>query len=127
MLRPSATHTAFSATLLIMGSTLLSGMLALVRQRYINRTFGAGPATDAYNAAFQLPDMLSYFLVGGVASISLITILNRYREKGDEAGADRALLIILNGVAVVFGIAILLAEVFAPVYTNIAFGKFSPD
>jgi putative peptidoglycan lipid II flippase len=125
-LRLSNTQTAFSATLITMASTLLSGLLGLVRTAYINHTFGAGPITDAYNAAFQLPDMLSYFLVGGVASISLITILNRYNQQGDEAGADRALLIILNGVAVVFGIAILAAEVFAPVYTHVAFGKFSP-
>jgi len=86
-LRLSSAQTAFSATLITMASTLLSGLLGLVRTKYINAVFGAGPATDAYNAAFQLPDMLSYFLVGGVASISLITILNRYRERGDEAVA----------------------------------------
>ena len=74
-LHPSASHSAFSATLLLMLSTLLSGVLGLVRQKYINYIFGAGPQTDAYNAAFQLPDMLAYFLVGGVASISLVTIL----------------------------------------------------
>jgi putative peptidoglycan lipid II flippase len=123
----SRAQTAFSATLITMGSTLLSGLLGLARTKYINAVFGAGPATDAYNAAFQLPDMLSYFLVGGVASISLIPILNRYREKGDEAGADRALLIVLNGVAVVLGAAIVLAEVFAPVYTRTAFHDFSPE
>ena len=126
-LRLSHAHTAFSATLLTMVSTLLSGLLGLVRTKYINATFGAGPATDAYNAAFQLPDMLSYFLVGGVASISLITILNRYREQGDEDGADRALLIVLNGVAAVLATAIVLAEIFAPVYTRIAFHNFSPE
>ena len=60
-LRMSNTQTAFSATLITMASTLLSGLLGLVRTKYINATFGAGPATDAYNAAFQLPDMLSYF------------------------------------------------------------------
>jgi putative peptidoglycan lipid II flippase len=123
----SHAHTAFSATLITMASTLLSGLLGLVRTAYINATFGAGPATDAYNAAFQLPDMLSYFLVGGVASISLISILNRYREKGDEAGADHALLIVLNGVAAVLGLAIVIAEIFAPVYTRIAFHDFSPE
>ena len=126
-LHMSQAQTAFSATLITMASTLLSGLLGLVRTKYINATFGAGPATDAYNAAFQLPDMLSYFLVGGVASISLIPILNRYRERGDEAGADRALLIVLNGVAVVFGAAILVAEMFAPEYTRIAFHNFSPE
>ena len=105
-------------------STLLSGVLGLVRQKYINYIFGAGPQTDAYNAAFQLPDMLAYFLVGGVASISLVTILNRYRAEGDEAGGDRALSIVLNAMIVVLGTGILLAELFAPYYVHIAFRGF---
>lgn len=123
-LHPSASHSAFSATLLLMLSTLLSGVLGLIRQKYINYIFGAGPQTDAYNAAFQLPDMLAYFLVGGVASISLVTILNRYRAEGDEAGGDRALSIVLNAMIVVLGAGILLAEIFAPFYTRIAFRGF---
>ena len=110
-----------------MVSTLMSGVLGLVRTKYINKIFGAGPATDAYNAAFQLPDMLSYFLVGGVASISLITILNRYKEAGDEEGGDRALSIVLNAMMAVLTVAVLLAEVFAPVYTRIFLPDFSPE
>ena len=35
-------HTAASATVLLMGSSLLSGVLALVRIKYINVLFGAG-------------------------------------------------------------------------------------
>ena len=126
-LRLSHSHTAFSATLLTMAATLMSGVLGLVRTKYINEIFGAGPATDAYNAAFQLPDMLSYFLVGGVASISLITILNRYREAGDEEGADRALSIVLNAMMVVLTAAMVLAEIFAPLYTRTFFPDFSPE
>ena len=126
-LHPSASHSAFSATVLLMLSTLLSGVLGLIRQKYINYIFGAGPQTDAYNAAFQLPDMLAYFLVGGVASISLVTILNRYRAEGDEAGADRALSIVLNAMIVVLGAGILLAELFAPWYVRIAFRGFDPQ
>jgi putative peptidoglycan lipid II flippase len=127
MLRPSATHTAFSATLLLMGSTILSGVLGLVRTRYINQIFGAGPATDAYNAAFNLPDMLSYFLVGGVASISLITILNRYKQAGDEEGGDRALSIVLNAMIVVLVVATGLAEILAPFYTRVFLPNFTPE
>ncbi|MBS1820723.1 MAG: murein biosynthesis integral membrane protein MurJ [Acidobacteria bacterium] len=107
-------------------STLLSGVLGLVRTKYINYIFGAGPETDAYNAAFQLPDMVAYFLVGSVASISLVTILNRYRAQGDEEGGDRALSIVLNAMIVVLGAGILLAEIFAPLYTRIAFRGFGP-
>jgi putative peptidoglycan lipid II flippase len=126
-LRPSTAHSAFSATLLLMLSTLLSGVLGLVRTKYINRIFGAGPETDAYNAAFQLPDMLAYFLVGSVASITLVTILNRYRAQGDEPGADRALSIILNAMILVLTAGIILAEIFAPLYTHIAFHGFDPE
>jgi putative peptidoglycan lipid II flippase len=126
-LRPSTSHSIFSATLLIMLSTFLSAVLGLVRTWYINRIFGAGPTTDAYYAAFQLPDMLSYFLIGSVISITMVTILNRYRAQGDEAGADHALSIILNAMAVVFTIGIVLAEILAPIYTRIAFHGFDPQ
>lgn len=116
--------TAFAATILLMASSLLSGLLGLVRQRYIGAVFGAGTTTDAFNAAFTLPDMLSYFLVGGVGSISLIRILSRYREAGDEAGADRALSVVLNAMLLVLGVAVLLAELLAGVYTEMFFPSF---
>ncbi len=127
----SRQHSAFSATLLLMLSSALSGLLGLVRTKYISHVFGAGPATDAYNAAFQLPDMISYFLVGGVASITLVSILNRYREAGpdgkpDDVAADCALSVVLVAMTVVLGSAILLAELLAPVYTAVFFGKLPP-
>src|SRR5580658_8836393 len=116
--RISGKHTAFSATLLLMVSSLLSGLLGLVRTKYIAHVFGAGPTTDAYNAAFNLPDMINYFLVGGVASITLVSILNRHRQAGDEEAADRALSVVLVAMVTVVGVGILLAEIFAPVYTR---------
>jgi putative peptidoglycan lipid II flippase len=109
-------HTAGSAAVLLMVSALLSGLLGLVRIKYINFLFGAGVEQDAYRAAFGLPDLLSYFLIGGAASISVITILNRYREAGDAEGEDRALSIILSTMGVVLGVGILLAAVLAPEY-----------
>ena len=109
-----------------MASSLLSSILGLVRTKYIAYVFGAARVNDAYQAAFQLPDMIAYFLVGGVASISLITILNRHREAGDEEGADRALSVVLLAMLVVLGTAVLLAEVFAPLYTQLFFGTFDP-
>src|ERR1035438_1080660 len=82
--RLSGKHTAFSATLLLMASSLLSGLFGLVRTKYIAHVFGASSPTDAYNAAFNLPDMINYFLVGGVTSITLVSMLNRHREARSE-------------------------------------------
>jgi putative peptidoglycan lipid II flippase len=118
--RKAKTHTAASATMLLMASSLISGVLALVRIKYVNFLFGAGIQQDAYRAAFKLPDLINYFLIGGAASISLITVLNRYREAGDEEGADRALSVILTTMLVVLGVGVLLAEVFAPQYVWLA-------
>lgn len=120
-------HSAFSATLLLMLSSAASGLLGLLRTKYIAHVFGAGRTTDAYNAAFNLPDMINYFLVGGVASITLVNILNRHRQTGDEEGADRALSVVLIAMTVVLGAGILLAEIFAPVYTHFFFGKLDPQ
>jgi putative peptidoglycan lipid II flippase len=123
----SRKHSVFSATLLLMGASLLSAVLGLARTKYIAAVFGATGVTDAYNAAFNLPDMISYFLVGGVASITLVNILSRYRETGDEEGADRALSIVLNAMMVVLGSGIVLAEIVAPWYTAVFFPRLNPE
>ena len=127
MPRTRKTHTAGSATILLMLSSFGSGLLALVRIKYVNYLFGAGVAQDAYRAAFKLPDLLSYFLTGGAVAISLITILNRYRERGDEEGADRALSVVLNTMFVVLAIGVVLAEITAPWYVWLANAGFRTD
>ena len=108
-------------------SSVLSGVLALVRIKYVNLLFGAGVEQDAYRAAFKLPDLLNYFLIGGAASISLVTVLNRYREAGDEEGADRALSVILCTMMVVLGTGVVLAEIFAPQFVWLAYKGFRGD
>jgi putative peptidoglycan lipid II flippase len=115
-------HTAGSATLLLMMSALLSGLLGLVRIKIITFLFGAGIEQDAYIAAFKLPDLLAYFLVGSAASVSMITMLNRFRERGDEQGADRALSVVLSTMLVVLGGIMVLAAIAAPLFVRILNG-----
>jgi putative peptidoglycan lipid II flippase len=121
------THTAASATMLLMGSAFLSGLLALARIKIVNFLFGAGAAQDAYRAAFKLPDLLSYFLTGGAVAISLITVLNRYLTAGDDEGADRALSTVLTTMLVVLVGGVLLAELLAPAYVLFANEGFRTD
>jgi putative peptidoglycan lipid II flippase len=121
-LRPSHKHTALSATILISVFALISRIIGFVRDKYIAYTFGAGPSTDAYNVAFQLPDLINYMLVGGAASISFVTILSRYREAGEHEEGDKALSVILNTMLLALGAAIIVAEFAAPLYSRIFFG-----
>lgn len=110
-----------------MVSTLLSRIIGLVRLKYIVWLFGSGMQADALNAAFVLPDKISYFLVGGAASITFVTILTRYRETGREADGDRSLSVILSTMYLVLGVAIAVAEIIAPWYVHWWFHGFDPQ
>jgi putative peptidoglycan lipid II flippase len=109
-----------------MVSTFLSRIIGLVRVKYVAWLLGSGMQADAFNAAFVLPDMISYFLVGGAASITFVTILTRYRESGREAEGERSLSVILTTMYLVLGAAIILAEFFAPWYVRWWFNGFDP-
>jgi len=98
--------------------------MGLVRVKYIALVFGRGMEADAFNAAFVLPDMLSYFLVGGAASITFVTILTRYRDQGREADGERSLSVILTSMALVLGVAVLIAELAAPWFVRAWFPGF---
>jgi putative peptidoglycan lipid II flippase len=124
LLRPSHAHSVFSATVVLMSSAFLSRIIGLVRVKYIVWLFGRGVEADAFNAAFVLPDMISYFLVGGAASITFVTILTRYREEGRQEEGDRSLSVILTTMYLVLGGAIVLAEIAAPWYVHWWFDGF---
>jgi len=124
MLRPSHAHSVFSATVVLMAATLLSSVFGMLRNMYIAWLFGRGMEADAFMAAFQLPDMIAYFLVGGAASITFVTILTRYRDSGQEVEGERSLSVILTTMYLVLGGAIVLAEVFAPWYVHWWFNGF---
>lgn len=93
-----------AAALLLAASVLLSRVLGYAREAVLAAQIGVGPATDAYKAAFQIPDLLNYFLAGGALSIPFIPLYTRYLERGDEEGAARAL-------GTVFGTTLALVTV----------------
>ncbi len=115
ILRPSHEHSVFSASVLLAVSSVFSALVGLARGKYIAWIFGAGPQTDAYMAAFRLPDLMNNFLVGGAVSITFVTILNRYRERGEEDEGERVLFTVLNlMVLVLIAASIVLMILAAP-------------
>ncbi|HUY81728.1 MAG TPA: lipid II flippase MurJ [Acidobacteriaceae bacterium] len=127
VLRPTHSHTAFTATLLLMSSVMASRVIGLVKTKYIAYLLGRTAAADAFNAAFQLPDMLSYFLIGGAASITFVTMLTRYRDQGRDAEGERAMSVILTTMGLVLGAAIVLTEFAAPELIRLLLRGFESD
>jgi putative peptidoglycan lipid II flippase len=126
-LRPSHQHSAFSATVLLMSTVMLSRVIGYVREAYIAYAFGAGGQTDAYVAAFTLPDWLNYILAGGTASITFISIYTRFLAEKREADAQKTFSVIITVMTTVFLVGILAAEVFTPQFVAWMFHGFSAD
>ena len=112
--RPSHQHTAFSATLLMMGAVMLSRVIGYAREAYIAYAFGAGARTDAYVAAFTLPDFLNYILAGGAASITFISIYTRFLAEKRDADAQKTFSIVITVMTTVMVVGTILTEIFAP-------------
>src|SRR5246500_1226269 len=125
ILRPSHQHSAFSATVLLMTTVMLSRVIGYLREAYIAYAFGAGGQTDAYVAAFTLPDWLNYILAGGTASITFISIYTRFLAEKREADAEKTFSGIITVMTTVFLIGTLAAELFTPQFVGWMFHGFS--
>jgi len=126
-LRPSHQHTAFSATLLLMGTVMASRVIGYAREAYIAFAFGAGSQTDAYVAAFTLPDFLNYIVAGGAASITFISIYTRFLAEKREADAKKTFSIIITVMTAVLVVGTILTEIYAPQFVRWFVKGFSPD
>src|SRR6202451_4704171 len=124
-LQPSHQHTAFSATLLLMGTVMLSRVIGYVREAYIAYAFGAGPQTDAYVAAFTLPDWLNYIVAGGAASITFISLYTRFLAEEREADAEKTFSIVVTVMTAVMIVGTIVTEIFTPQFVRCMFGPTS--
>jgi len=127
LLQPSHQHSALSATLLLMGSVMLARVIGYLREMYVAWAFGAGPTTDAYVAAFQIPDYLFYLLAGGTTSITFISIYTRHTSRGEEEKAQEAFNTTVTIMSVIALAGTVLVEWFTPQIARLIFPKFNPD
>jgi putative peptidoglycan lipid II flippase len=125
--RPSHQHTAFSATLLLMSAITLSRVIGYIREAYIAFAFGAGQQTDAYVAAFTLPDWLNYIVAGGTASITFISIYTRFVAQKREQDAQKTFSIIITVMTTVLVAGTIVAEIFTPQFAAWMFHGFTPE
>ena len=127
LFHPSREHSAFSATLLLITTIMLSRVIGFLREMYIAWAFGATPITDAYNAGFTIPDWLNYLVAGGTASITFVSIYTRFLAENREDEARRTFSAVITIMTAVLGVGIILAEIFAPQLNGLMFSKFKPE
>lgn len=126
-LRPSHQHTALSATLLLMGTVMLSRVIGYAREAYIAFAFGAGSQTDAYVTAFTLPDFLNYIVAGGAASITFISIYTRFLAQKRDEEAQKTFSIIITVMTAVLIAGTMVTEIYASNFIHWYVKDFKPE
>ncbi|MBM3295175.1 MAG: murein biosynthesis integral membrane protein MurJ, partial [Candidatus Aminicenantes bacterium] len=93
--------------------TGISRILGLVREQVFAYLFGAGTATDAFNAAFRLPNLLRDLFAENALSTAFVPVLTAQKEKSKEA-MNRFASNILNTLLLVVGISTVAGMLFSP-------------
>lgn len=101
--KPVAGTRPMQAVLILSALFFLARFTGLLQRQIISALMPA-EATDAYTAAFRLPDLLNQLVAGGAISLTFIPIFTRFWSKGREAEAWRffsTLVSIMGAVLVV--------------------------
>jgi len=110
----------------VLGSaTILSRIMGMVRDMVVARLFGAGMATDAFFAAFQIPNMLRRFFAEGALTAAFVpTFSETLVQEGEERARELANLCFTLLFIVTAGVT-LLGIVFSPAIVSLMFPGFA--
>lgn len=117
-----------NAAALLIGAALFGQILGFLRVKLVNANFDEfGPqSTDAFFAAFKIPDFFFYTITAGALGVAFIPILSDILEKKDRRRAMDLAVSLLNLLAIfmfIIGVFILvfadlLLELVAPGLTH---------
>jgi len=102
-----------------MASVLLSRVLGFLRDWTVAHQIGSNAVTDAYYAAFTLPDFLNYLVAGGSLSLTFIPILTRCMAEQREEEGWRVFSTVITVMDILVAAGIVLGEIFAPALVRV--------
>jgi putative peptidoglycan lipid II flippase len=119
-----------SAAALLVAAALLGQLLGFIRTQVINGNFNSPGhiTTDAYFAAFKIPDFFFYTIAAGALGVAFMPFLADKLQRGDRKGVwqlTSGLLTLLGGVMAAVGVILI---VFAEPLIHIVIGhNLSPQ
>lgn len=97
------------AAFLLMVTVILSRVLGYGREVALYTLFGQNYITDAYRAAFSIPDLIYMLLVGGALSSALIPVFSSYLANDQEEEGWEAFSVLTSWVLVIMLVLIGVA------------------
>jgi putative peptidoglycan lipid II flippase len=100
---------------LLISTSFIGQLLGFLRTKLVNANFPTvGPhSTDAYFAAFNVPDLFFFILAAGALGVSLMPVLSDRLHKGDKQAMWELSSSLMNLLAIVMGIVGIIILVFA--------------
>jgi len=122
------TSTINEAALVLALAALASKVFGVLRDSIIAAHY-AGNISDAYLAAFTIPDFVFNLLILGALSSAFIPIFTEYLKKGDEKNGEAWALVnsLVNIGVIVLAVILLIGILLAPELVHIVAPGFSPE
>lgn len=128
--RANARISLGSAASLLIATAIIGQLLGFLRTRMVNANFLAtGPnSTDAYFAAFKIPDFFFFTLAAGALGVAFMPILADHLERGDKKGTWELSASLMNLLGIIMAIVGIIIVVFAePLIKYIVAPDLTPD
>lgn len=109
----------------VSAATMLSRVLGLLREMIFAALVGAGTASDAFVAAFRIPNLLRDLFAEGALSSAFVP---EFKKELERSGTARAMELgnrVATTVAVIVGALTVLGVVFAPSVVGLMAGRFA--
>ncbi len=117
-----------TAAAVILGiASIASSIVGVLRDHTLAATFGAGPALDAYYAAFRVPDFLYTLIIMGALSTGFIPVFSEYLETKSKDEAWKLAAQTLSTVGAFMAVACLILAACAQWLVPLTVPGFSPD
>ncbi len=105
--------------------TLVSRILAFVRDILIARIFGAGMATDAFFVAFKLPNLLRRLFAEGAFSQAFVPIFAEYKNRRGHEETKLMVDHVTTLLAIILFFVTLIGIIAAPILVYISAPGFA--
>ena len=115
---------AQSATL-VSSATFVSRLFGLLREQVFAFLFGAGFATDAFVAAFRIPNLLRDLFAEGALSAAFVPVFTDYLVNKDRKEAFRLGSLVMNALLVVLSVVVLVGILATPLVVDLIAPGFS--
>lgn len=115
---------------LLIATSLVGQLLGILRTKLINSNFHAVGvhSTDAYFAAFLIPDFFFYTLAAGALGVAFIPVLSDRLHKGDRRGMWELASSLLNLLSIIMAVVAIIIFVFAqPLLHHIVAPELPPQ